>query len=344
MNNEGISMKQWQAFLDKQGAVRDSQGTVMRFDTPSLSHRLQLCACDHWRVLGLRGEDAEEFLQGQLTADVRDVTAGFSRLAMHLSLKGRGLVSMRLLPAVDGFDILVPASMTEVLPALLKKYLMFSSSQLTVDDTRVLLALIGDQAAESLARAGLPVPHAADAVTSCGAMTLINAGAGQRYLVLLPAADACVLWETLIADCDPGGASQALHAEIAAGEGHVLPGAEDLFLPQALNYDLLQGVSFNKGCYTGQEVVARMHFRGEVKQRLRRVGWPGTRVLPPGTVLRDAAGKHQGEVVVSVSSEENTNALVVARSGYEDDLFVDTVPLQVYRLPLPYEDASDTCD
>lgn len=330
-------MKQWQAFLDEQGAVRDSQGTVTHFHTPpGQSDRPLLCVCDHWRVLSLRGADAGKFLQGQLTADVRDVTAGGSRLAMHLSLKGRALASMRLLPAADGFDMLVPSGMVDALPDLLKKYLMFSRSVLTRDDTHVLLLMTGEGAAECLAQANLPVPQGADTVVSSGAITLVRAGVAPRYLLLLSVADACKLWEALSPSCKPGGATEALLDEIAAGEGHVLPGSEDIFLPQVLNYELLQGVSFNKGCYTGQEVVARMHFRGELKQRLQRVRWPGTDVLPPGTVLRDAAGKSQGAVVVSVPSGESTDALIVNRLGYEGDLFAGTVPLQVQMLPLPY--------
>ena len=122
----------WQTFLDQTGAVRDTDGTLLHFGRPPTRvARPQLNVCDHLRIITLRGPDAETFLQGQVTADVRELNSPHdSRLAMHLSLKGRALVTLRILPAEDGFDLLVPAAMAGTLQKLLGKYIVFSKASL----------------------------------------------------------------------------------------------------------------------------------------------------------------------------------------------------------------------
>ncbi|MCK0537711.1 CAF17-like 4Fe-4S cluster assembly/insertion protein YgfZ [Alcanivorax quisquiliarum] len=334
----------WASFLDQAGAVRDGDGILLHFGqaaAPDTAARL--CVADHLRVFTLRGPDAATFLQGQVTADVREISAGSSRLAMHLSLKGRGLVSLRAIPAEDGFDLLVPASMAESLRALLGKYILFSKATLAADESRVVLALedsdpvaLHKSMAENLTPLGLSVPEPEQTVFA-GALTCTRLDA-RRSLLLLPAQDARRLWPTLLAGREPGGSEQVLLSDIVAGEGSILPGAEDLFLPQALNYDALAGVSFRKGCYTGQEVVARMHFKGQMKQRMQRLSWAGEHALPPGAVLRNAEGKAQGEIVQSIAADGRVHALAVLRLDYEGELFSepDNALHGLLREPLPY--------
>ena len=330
----------WASFLDQAGAVRDGNGMLLHFGqaaTPDPAARL--CVADHLRVFTLRGPDAATFLQGQVTADVREISAGSSRLAMHLSLKGRGLVSLRAIPAEEGFDLLVPASMAESLRALLGKYILFSKATLAADESRVVLALEDsdpDALHESLAALGLPAPEPEQTVFA-GALTCTRLDA-RRSLLLLPAQDAQRLWPTLLAGREPGGSEQVLLSDIVAGEGSILPGAEDLFLPQALNYDALAGVSFRKGCYTGQEVVARMHFKGQMKQRMQRLSWAGEHALPPGAVLRNAEGKAQGEIVQSIAAGGRVHALAVLRLDHAGELLSEPADALhgLQREPLPY--------
>lgn len=328
----------WQTFLDQTGAVRDTDGTVLHFGRPPTRvAQPQLNVCDHLRIITLRGPDAATFLQGQVTADVRDVSEQqYSRLAMHLSLKGRALVSMRLVPAEDGFDLLVPAALAGTLQTLLGKYIVFSKASLAPDDTRVVLSLTGGDAVPWMPD-DLPAGQAA--CTADGTVVRVDE---HRTLLVLPVAGAIAHWASLSAGRCLGGAEHARLNDILAGEGHVLPGAEDLFLPQALNYDVLHGVSFRKGCYTGQEVVARMHFKGQMKQRLQHVSWPGDTPLPAGTVLRDANGKALGELVDSVTAGGQIEALAVLRRDYDGELYLQGEDGQAYALgaqheSLPYE-------
>lgn len=332
----------WARFLDEQGAQRDAQGVALHLGTaPERAEGDRLFACDHLAVISVRGPDSETFLQGQLTADIREVSQGLSRLAMHLSLKGRGMVSMRLLPAAEGFDILVPRTMANTLLERLQKYILFSKAEMQADDQRVVLGLTGGHANEALTAANLPVPENGDGCLLHNDITLVNAGLDARHLLLLPAEQAIKLWPTLAQHQQCGAALHAQLADISAGEAHVLPGSEDLFLPQVLNYDLLHGVSFNKGCYVGQEVVARMHFKGKLKQRMQRHRWQGNHNPAPGSALRNNDGKPIGEVVASVPHGNQTEALVVIRldheGGYGAEIGGELVGMEVERIPLPYE-------
>lgn len=327
--------KAWTALLNDAGARRDQDGIARDLGTlPDDPGADMAFACDHLQLFNLRGADAATFLQGQVTSDVREVAAQRSRLAMHLSLKGRGLVSFRVLPAEDGLDLLVPATMAASLQEKLGKYMVFSKATLTPDTQRIVIGLSGPNAADTLSGAGLPLPRDQDACASNGTITVVQVG--SRYLIIAPVEDALDLWPSLTDDHDTGAADHALLADIADGEGHVLPGAEDLFLPQVLNYDLIHGVSFNKGCYTGQEVVARMKFKGQLKQRMRRLQWEGDRPLPPGAVLRNNGGQAVGEIVVSVLTRRGVQALAVLRHDAEGPLLVDGLPLGHSPAPLPY--------
>ncbi|MBZ2189825.1 folate-binding protein [Alcanivorax sp. JB21] len=331
---------QWTSFLNQAGARRDQHGIARDMGQapvlPAGDGAAMTFAADHLRLVTLRGPDAMTFLQGQVCADVRDTGNGFSRLAMHLSLKGRGLVSMRVLPAEDGLDLLVPASMAAALRERLQKYIVFSKATLAEDPERVVLGIAGAGATEVLSGAGLPCSHHADGCTVNNGISLVRAGPTDRYLIIAPVEDAMDLWPALADERQSGAADHALLADIMAGEGHVLPGSEDLFLPQVLNYDLIEGVSFKKGCYTGQEVVARMKFKGQLKQRMRRLTWPGNTSPAPGTVLRNEAGKSVGEIVVSVACAADIHALAVLRHDHQGALLMDGAPLQQHELPLPY--------
>ncbi|MCH8543462.1 MAG: folate-binding protein [Alcanivorax sp.] len=334
------TVAQWTTFLNQAGARRDQHGVARDMgqapSLPSGEGAAMSFAADHLRLVTLRGPDAVTFLQGQVSADIRDTGNGLSRLAMHLSLKGRGLVSMRVLPAEDGLDLLVPASMAAALRERLQKYIVFSRATLADDCERVVLGIAGTGATDVLSGAGLPCSLSPDGCTVNNGISLVRAGDTDRYLIIAPVEDAMDLWPALADDRQSGGADHAILADIMAGEGHVLPGSEDLFLPQVLNYDLIEGVSFRKGCYTGQEVVARMKFKGQLKQRMRRLTWPGDRLPSPGTALRDEAGKAVGEIVTGVASTADIHALAVLRHDHQGPLLVDGAPLHHRELPLPY--------
>lgn len=335
----------WQAYLDQLGAQRSlplcetEQGIVERFHdgTPS-----RIIVGDHLAIIQARGEESEKFLQGQLTCDMKAVMAGHTRLAMHLSLKGRGMTSLRVMPAHYGVDLIVPREQAQDCLAALQKYAMFSKTTLTLDERRVALLFTSTanhrlQAQEQLSAYQIPVPTQPGEALFAEHTGICRLESSQRYLLLLDHAHAQkMLEQTPVSDI--GAAQHWRLSDILAGEGHVYAASRDLWLPQVLNYDVLDGVNFKKGCYLGQEIVARMHFKGKLKQRMQHWSWPAsdTAALKPGNDLRDQQDKAVGEVVSCALNGDTCHALVVLRLDHSGDLYHDGQPLQASRRELPY--------
>ncbi|MED5388505.1 MAG: folate-binding protein [Pseudomonadota bacterium] len=298
-----------------------SQTLADSADAPYLSH------CDHLAVVRVHGEEAGHYLQGQVSCDLREVDQQGHRTGMHLSLKGRGLISVRLIRDGDDYLLLCPADLSEAVIKALMKYRLRAKADFSVDPHLVVLGLAGNLPADA-------PDHGGSAHT--------NQGLWLRYpftdhaLLIVQQDDAETLWQTLATDRATTGANGWLQADIDAGEGMVYPGAEDLFLPQVLNYDVTAGVNFKKGCYTGQEVVARMHFKGKLKQRMQRIDYTADVDLLPGETLRDSNGKAAGEVVSAARPPQGRAALVVLRRDTDGVLFREEQALDSQLGALPY--------
>ncbi|MDX1805206.1 MAG: folate-binding protein [Alcanivorax sp.] len=311
-------MSAWSDFIASQSLSETA-------DTPLLAH------CDHLAVIRAHGEEAGHYLQGQLSCDLRDVDQGAHRQGMHLSLKGRGLVCVRVVKSGDDYLLLCPASQREAVIKALMKYRLRAKVDFQVDDEAVVLGLAGN-----LQDTGLAVLPAAGESHQGEHALLLRYLHNEQLLLITDSRQAEALWRRLAAHRTVTGANGWLCQDIAAGEGQLFPGAEDLFLPQVLNLDVTGGVSFKKGCYTGQEVVARMHFKGKLKQRMQRIDYRADIPLAAGQVLRDKDGKAAGEVVFSAAAREGHRALVALRRDAEGDWYVDQQPLQASLVSLPY--------
>ncbi|MCK0152776.1 folate-binding protein [Alcanivorax sp. S6407] len=304
----------WSDFLAKQSLPPVA-------DAPYLAPAL------HMTIVRAHGDEAGHYLQGQLSCDLREVDQGAHLTGMHLSLKGRGLVSVRVLRDGNDYLLLTPAGQGEALIKALLKYRLRAKVEFQQADDQALLLLAGNLPEH------LPAP---------GQTLRTEQGLWLRYpntqhaLLIIDANQVESTWAALAADRQPVAANGAVLADIDAGEGMVYPGAEDLFLPQVLNYDVTAGVNFKKGCYTGQEVVARMHFKGKLKQRMQRINFTADIALQPGEVLRDADGKAAGEVVISTNTANGGAALVVLRRDSDGVLYKDDTPLDSKLGELPY--------
>ena len=299
-----------------------------------------LALCDHLTVIRATGAEAGVYLQGQLTCDLADIDAGGHRTALHLSLKGRGLVSLRLAKNGDSYLLVCPARQVEETIACLLKYRLRAKVDFQVADDVLVAQLAGDLAG-TLAAAGLPLPepgHLGTDTTGAGAsaaMTVWRYPRSEQALLIGDVAAFEASWPALIAQRTVTDGDGARYQDVLAGEAQVYPGAQDLFLPQVLNYDVLGGVSFKKGCYTGQEVVARMHFKGKLKQRMVAFAHEGA-PLTPGETVRNEEGRAVGEVVDGAPGEPRAVALIAVRLDHQGDLYRDDLPLHAEQLVLPY--------
>ncbi len=304
----------WSDFIAAQALANSAE-------TPYLSH------CDHLAVIRAHGEEAGHYLQGQVSCDLREVDQQGHRNGMHLTLKGRGLVSARIVRDGDDYLLLCPADLSEAVIKALMKYRLRAKVEFSVDQELVVLGLAGNLPA------GAP-DHGNSAETDQGLW--LRYPFTDHALLLVKQDNAEQVWQTLAADRATTGANGWQLAEIDAGEGMVYPGAQDLFLPQVLNYDVTAGVNFKKGCYTGQEVVARMHFKGKLKQRMQRINYSADVDLTPGETLRDSNGKAAGEVVSAARTSQGGAALVVLRKDTDGVLFREELALDSQLGALPY--------
>ena len=231
-------------------------------------------------ALAVCGADARSFLQGQLSSDLAEVTAGRGQLSAWHDPKGRVLAVLRVLPWADGFLLVMPAALCEAIGKRMRMYVVRASVQFA--DGPPIHGLAAEMAGEWLASRGLGV---ADAPLSAAAAD------GVAVLRLPGAAGWLVAGELNGGDTehDPRAVGAWELAEIQAGIPEVYPQTSGQFVAQMLNLDKIGAVSFTKGCFPGQEIVARAHHLGRVKRRARLFRAAGAPPVP-GESLADTAG------------------------------------------------------
>ncbi|MCP5346450.1 MAG: folate-binding protein [Gammaproteobacteria bacterium] len=221
-------------------------------------------------LLAVSGADAKKFLQGQITCNVDLLSPTHSLEGAICNLKGRVIGDFRLLEHTGVCYLAMAPGMAARVKPVLDKYIVFSRATCEqVNDGVQRIGLIGDQAVDLAVELGLELPLGDGDVIARDHRLLIRVrGATPRY----------ELWqfpESATGSLIPPTALQSISdpqpwriENIRAGIAHVTPDRSEEYLPEALNYDLSGVINFKKGCYTGQEVVARMHFRGIAKKRL----------------------------------------------------------------------------
>lgn len=268
------------------------------------------CTLSHEGVLAVIGNDASKFLQGQLTCNLNYLSETHSSLGARCTQKGRMQSSFRIVLEPEGCLLAMARELIEPQLADLKKYAVFSKSKLTDDSahwTRFGLYK-GDAALNSL---GMNLPAETDSVVRANGMIAIRAS-HERAELWVPAEQTEDLLQRLKTQLTEADLNQWLLGQIRAGIGQVMSETRELFIPQMLNLQAVGGVSFKKGCYTGQEIVARMQYLGKLKRRLYRLSLDATELPTPGTPLF-APGHNSavGEVVIAAYAEEGSELLAV---------------------------------
>lgn len=297
------------------------------------------CPLSHEGVLAVRGSDAAKFLQGQLTCNLNYLSDTQASLGARCTQKGRMQSSFRILLQGDGVLLAMATELLEPQLADLKKYAVFSKSKLT-DESAAWARFGVSDADQVLAGLGLQLPAETDSVVRSDDLIAIRVSPGRAEL-WAPAAQAQTLHSQLAAQLNEGELNQWLLGQIRAGIGQVMPQTRELFIPQMLNLQAVGGVSFKKGCYTGQEIVARMQYLGKLKRRLYRLSLNAGELPEPGTPL--VSPNHNsaiGEVVIAARADQAIELLAVlqAEAAESGDVHVGTLEgpgLQL--LDLPYQ-------
>lgn len=297
---------EWRSFLERAGAVLTSD-RVLHFGQAETELHAALsgeicCDLSHLGVIAARGPDSETFLQGQLTCDVRQVVPEHSMIGAYCSPKGRALASFRLFRCGDDYNLELPRSMVEPALTRLRKYILRARIALDdVSDTLARIGVAGSNATQLLAAqvSSSATELAVGDVLHVNGITAIRLpGATPRYELHGPVSEIQAVWNALAPHLMPVGAEAWQLLDVLAGVPTVYPETVEAFVPQMMNLELLDGISFKKGCYTGQEVVARTHYLGKLKRRmyLARVEMatlprPGDPLFSPQADASQGAGR-----------------------------------------------------
>jgi folate-binding protein YgfZ len=252
----------------------------------SMSTQWNLLTLEHLGVLRARGRDVVPFLQGQLSNDLAKLTHERSLLAGCHNPQGRVLALLRLLVGEPGEVLaLLPRELVGPILGRLKGFVLRSRVELADEsDAWRIEGLIGPGAgaAGPAPACAAQLPATAGAVAHLGSAQLVRIDDDPaRWLILTPAAAPVSERPAALADC--AGADPGLwrRLAVARGQPEVYAATSGEFVAQMLNLDLLGAIAFDKGCYTGQEVIARAHYRGRVKRRLQRFGSAAPLPLSP---------------------------------------------------------------
>ncbi|HTQ76431.1 MAG TPA: folate-binding protein [Burkholderiales bacterium] len=286
----------------------------------------QIAKLESYGLLQAEGADARAFLHAQLTSDIEGLAAGRARRAGWCSAKGRLLATLLVVPAEGGFLLQLARDLA---PAVLKRLQMFVlRSKVRLSDATPQwdqYGLWGADVAAALQPLGVSLPQEDLSVAAGSGALAVRVGAGRCLLLAPPS-----LRGSLAAAARE---DDWRLAQIRDGQPEISAPTQDQFVPQMVNLELTGGVDFHKGCYPGQEVVARTQYRGAVKRRLYRLR--GAQ-LAPGQSLHVDDAPEGGATVLNAAADELLAVLPVAsvEAGAPVRARQGAAPLEL--LPLPY--------
>jgi tRNA-modifying protein YgfZ len=340
----------WIDMLQKQGATF-VDGRVASFgdasaELQSLNTQTVMCDLSHEGLLLVSGDDAAAFLHGQLSNDVLALDEGDAQITSWCSPKGRMLVTPLLWKGKQGYFLQMPRSLQ---PAIQKRLQMFIlRSKVTLTDLSGEWVKIGVAGINSDALEGNI--HAVFGAVPAREMSSIHTDLGRvirlsqtRFEIIANAENAIEIWKKLTPNIARVGADVWDLQTIRDGVIQVLPETQDQFVPQAANFELIGGVNFKKGCYPGQEIVARTQYRGILKRRLVRVHVETDVPPKPGeSIYAPEFGEQAAGHIANVAPtpEGGFDALVVAQieSIKADSLRLKNLEGALLKVePLPYE-------
>lgn len=288
-------------------------------------------------MLACTGDEARSFLHAQLTSDITGLTPGSARLAGWCSAKGRLLATFLVVPRDGEILLQLPRALAPAVAKRLSMFILRAKAKLVdASDAWQQIGVWGADAGARLDSLGLAVPQGPMQVAQSQGCIAVQL-APQRFLVLLPSAER-ERAERLAPQADD---NAWMLEEIRAGRPQLLVETQEHFVPQMVNLERLGAVDFQKGCYPGQEVVARTQYRGVLKRRMVRARVDAAAVAGDELYADEAPGQASGEVVnaAKVPGAGSELLAVVQISAVEGGgpirlRAADGPPLEL--LPLPY--------
>ncbi|MBK4785759.1 MAG: tRNA-modifying protein YgfZ [Pantoea sp. Pent] len=287
---------------------------------------LTLMSLDEWALVSVQDKDSTSYLQGQLTLDVAALAAAQHRPAAHCDAKGKMWSNLRLFHRGEGYAYLVRRNLREQQVTELKKYAVFANVTIAADDDAVLLGFAGFQARAALANVFATLPDATTPVVQQDDSTLLwFAEPAERFLLVTTPAQAEALQQKLAGEAQLNDSTQWLALDIAAGVPVIDSATTAQLIPQATNLQALDAISFKKGCYTGQEMVARAKFRGANKRALYWLAGSASKVPEAASSLELQMGDKWRRTGTVLSGVQLDDGSVWVQAVLNNDLEPDSV-------------------
>jgi len=313
---------------------------------PAASSRLPLTlvSLDEWALVSVQGKDSTSYLQGQVTLDVAAMGETQHRPAAHCDAKGKMWSNLRLFHRGEGYAYIVRRNLREQQLTELKKYAVFAKVTIAPDDDAVLLGVAGFQARAALADVFATLPDAEMPVVQQDESTLLwFEHPAERFLLVTTLTQAEALKEKLAGAAQLNDSIQWLALDIEAGIPVIETTTSAQLIPQATNLQALDAISFKKGCYTGQEMVARAKFRGANKRALYWLAGNASKVPEAGGSMELQMGdkwRRTGTVLSGVQLDDGSVWVqVVMNNDLEPDSVLRVEGDEGGKLtiqPLPY--------
>lgn len=265
--------------------------------------RLDNNESDSQALLRFDGQDARTFLQGQLTSDIDALMPATSQYSGYCTPKGRLLASLLIWRRDDAYYLMLPHDIAEPIRKRLSMYILRAKVKAAdVTSAHALFGVSGAGAPACVAGLAGNAPSAIHGVVHAATCTALMLPV-HRYLIVTDVANTGVIEAAL--QQSGAAANNALwqQLDIEAGIPAIVAATQEQFVPQTVNYDAIGAVSFSKGCYPGQEIVARTHYLGKLKQRMVRARIVSSDTPQSGDKLYSAAfGDQASGMIVSVAT------------------------------------------
>ncbi len=296
---KGYSMESsWKEHLESQGAIFE-QNTVIHYGNASqelasvtTDNKTVITELSHYGLIKISGTESQSFLQSQFSNDVNLVSESQAQLNSYCSPKGRVLALFNLFQINSDYYLQLPKAL---LASILKRLTMFKMRAdvelLDVSDSLLCIGLSGSAAESILNKQFNNVPNSTYSSATQNDITVIRinddkvAKAQPRFLLFANTETLTSFWKSNQDQLTPVSFEPWSYLDIKSGIPSITDETVDSFVPQMLNLQLINAVSFKKGCYPGQEIVARTQYLGKLKKRLYRLKSDDTNLLQPGTDL-----------------------------------------------------------
>ncbi len=317
----------WRIFLESAEAVFASgSDEILNFgdavgELEAGRDQTILAPLTHLGLIAVSGDDARTFLHNQFTSDINHLGVDQVQHSAWCTAKGRMQASFVVWRETGVFRLIVSGDLESASLKRLQMFVLRSRVKLqALSESRLLLGLSGQQAGEALADAGLPCP-AAPMTAAPGAQASVIGLEANRYIVAVEQPAVAELWKKLALKARPAGLPVWRWLDVRAGFPLVTAATKEEFVPQMADFEKLGGVSFHKGCYPGQEIVARTQYLGKVKRHLYRVR--SDQALEAGADLHSPDNPDQacGKIVSGAPSPAGGyEALAVVQSNFAGNL------------------------